>query len=155
MDLPRRRRANRRHRAPQVDDEDRHRRQVGEFRVNDTTAGDQILPDVAMDAAGDFVITWTSYGQDGDAASQSNVYAKRYASTSLGLERRQHRPRGLRGQQHAGGHVEPYVTTVDNPDNHIVRPGTGYDGVVRSVRQRLRAASSRLRLAAGRHRTGF
>ena len=38
----------------------------GEFLVNDTTAGDQILPDVAMDASGAFVVTWTSIGQDGD-----------------------------------------------------------------------------------------
>ena len=36
-----------------------------------------------MDAEGDFVVTWTSYGQDGDNAIQGNVYAKRYASTSI------------------------------------------------------------------------
>jgi hypothetical protein len=35
-----------------------------EFRVNTTTAGDQIQPAVAADAAGRFVVVWTSY-QDG------------------------------------------------------------------------------------------
>ncbi len=40
----------------------------GEFLVNDTTAGNQMYADVAMDDTGAFVITWTSYGQDGDSA---------------------------------------------------------------------------------------
>ena len=34
-----------------------------------------------MNASGAFVISWTSYGQDGDAAYQSNVYAKTYESS--------------------------------------------------------------------------
>jgi hypothetical protein len=46
-----------------------------EFRVNTYTAGDQMYPSVAMDAGGDFVITWSSYGQDG---SGWGVYAQRY-----------------------------------------------------------------------------
>ena len=36
---------------------------MGEFRVNQTMAGDQTNPSIAMDAAGDFVITWTSSGR--------------------------------------------------------------------------------------------
>jgi Bacterial Ig-like domain/Dockerin type I domain len=47
----------------------------GEFSVNTTTANRQRFPSVAMDADGDFVITWESYAQDG---SQEGVYAKRY-----------------------------------------------------------------------------
>ena len=50
----------------------------GEFLVNDTTAGNQMYADVAMDDTGDFVITWTSYGQDGDSATDGNIYAKNY-----------------------------------------------------------------------------
>ncbi len=49
-----------------------------EFRVNTTTANDQQYAAVAMDPAGEFVVTWTSWGQDGDAVSASNVYAQRY-----------------------------------------------------------------------------
>jgi hypothetical protein len=51
--------------------------QGGEFRVNTTTAGDQMYPSVAIDTLGDFVITWSSYGQDG---SGWGVYAQRYTS---------------------------------------------------------------------------
>jgi hypothetical protein len=38
----------------------------GEFQVNTYATGNQQAPRVAMDANGDFVITWASYGQDGD-----------------------------------------------------------------------------------------
>ncbi len=47
----------------------------GEFQVNTTTAGDQMYSTVAMDAAGNFVITWSSYGPDG---SGWGVFAQRY-----------------------------------------------------------------------------
>ena len=49
--------------------------QGGEFRVNATTARDQIAPAVAMDAAGDFTIAWQSHYQDG---SSDGIYAQRY-----------------------------------------------------------------------------
>ena len=34
----------------------------GEFRANSTTTGDQIEPSVSMDAVGNYVITWASFG---------------------------------------------------------------------------------------------
>jgi hypothetical protein len=46
-----------------------------EFQVNTYTDGDQDYPAVAMDAAGDFVVAWRSYGQDGDSWG---IYAQRY-----------------------------------------------------------------------------
>ncbi len=48
-----------------------------EFRVNQFTAGDQRFSTVAMEANGDFVVTWTSDGQDGDGYG---VYARRFTS---------------------------------------------------------------------------
>jgi len=54
----------------------------GEFPVNTTTAGDQMYPAVAMDAAGDFVITWSGNRYDG---SGWNVYAQRYALNGMPL----------------------------------------------------------------------
>jgi hypothetical protein len=54
--------------------------QGGEFRVNTTTAGDQEYSRIGMDANGDFVITWSSYGQDG---SGWGVYAQRYNATGV------------------------------------------------------------------------
>lgn len=47
----------------------------GEFRVNAYTKGAQENPTVAMDSAGDFVVTWQSFGQDG---SSFGIYARRY-----------------------------------------------------------------------------
>ena len=57
----------------------------GEFRVNTFTSNAQRWPEVAMDALGNFVVTWTGNGQDG---SGYGVYARRYsaAGTALGGE---------------------------------------------------------------------
>ena len=59
--------------------------QGGEFRVNSFITGDQGGPDVAVDADGDFVITWYSNGQD---SSGYGVYAQRFnaAGTPQGGE---------------------------------------------------------------------
>lgn len=59
--------------------------QGGEFRVNTFTTGSQSIPSAAMDAAGDFVVTWQSVGQDGNS---SGIYAQRYnaAGTAQGTE---------------------------------------------------------------------
>jgi hypothetical protein len=48
---------------------------AAEFRVNTTTAYYKESPCIAMDAAGNFVIAWTDYGQDGDG---DGIYAQRY-----------------------------------------------------------------------------
>ena len=47
----------------------------GEFQVNGYTNDKQVTPAVAMDAAGDFVVTWASFGQDG---SGYGIYARQY-----------------------------------------------------------------------------
>jgi hypothetical protein len=51
---------------------------TGEFQVNTTSLNEgQVLPTVAMDDGGDFVVAWESHGQDpGDTATQSGVYAQ-------------------------------------------------------------------------------
>jgi len=56
-----------------------------EFLVNTYTTNNQYFPSVAMDAAGDFVIAWTSTNQDGDGLG---VNAQRYNATgsAQGLE---------------------------------------------------------------------
>ena len=65
-----------------------------EFRVNNTTEGYQVIPDVACDASGNFVITWKEegaskgisarrYNSDGDAEGlqfQVNSYDNTYQS---------------------------------------------------------------------------
>src|SRR5208283_279901 len=47
--------------------------QGDQFLVNQYTPGLQDEPSVAMDAAGDFVVTWTSYGENGHT---TGVYAR-------------------------------------------------------------------------------
>jgi hypothetical protein len=47
----------------------------GEFRANVYTTGNQTKPSVASDEAGNFVVTWTSLGEDG---SGSGVIGRRY-----------------------------------------------------------------------------
>jgi len=56
-----------------------------EFQVNSTTALDQLSPSITALADGGFVVSWTSYGQDG---SDWGVYAQRYAAdgTAAGAE---------------------------------------------------------------------
>jgi len=54
--------------------------QGSEFRVNSTTTNDQNSPSISMDTAGDFVVTWQSYGQDG---SHYGIYAQRYNATGV------------------------------------------------------------------------
>jgi hypothetical protein len=48
-----------------------------EFRVNTFIQSNQSFPAVAMDKAGDFVVSWASYNQEGGFAG---VYAQRYAA---------------------------------------------------------------------------
>jgi hypothetical protein len=50
----------------------------GDFVVNTYTTGAQTSPAVAMDADGDFVVAWSSDGQDG---ALTGIYAQRFNST--------------------------------------------------------------------------
>ncbi|MGB5539518.1 MAG: DUF2341 domain-containing protein [Gammaproteobacteria bacterium] len=52
----------------------------GEFLVTTTTADSQLNPSVAMDAAGNFIVTWQSNLQDGDSYG---VYAQRFDAVGV------------------------------------------------------------------------
>ncbi len=54
----------------------------GEFLVNTFTTGNQRRPAVARDGAGNFVVVWDSFGQDG---SSYGVFAQRYDADGLPL----------------------------------------------------------------------
>jgi hypothetical protein len=54
--------------------------QGSEFQVNTYTTSLQIYPSVAMNSDGDFVVTWTSDGQDG---SSLGIYGRRYNSSGV------------------------------------------------------------------------
>ena len=49
-----------------------------EFSVNTFTTGDQNQAAVSMEGAGNFVVVWASYGQDGD---EGGIFAQRFDST--------------------------------------------------------------------------
>ena len=57
----------------------------GVFQVNTYTAGDQTNPSLVMNASGDFVVAWQSYGQDGDGWG---IFLQRYDATGapVGVE---------------------------------------------------------------------
>jgi hypothetical protein len=100
----------------------------GEFRVNDTTANNQTNPDIAMADDGSFVVTWTSSGQTGDQPYQTNVYAKRFSSSSIYASSRSAENYTATGTGLSD--YADYVITTDAPTNHTVNPPSGYDGVV-------------------------
>jgi hypothetical protein len=53
-----------------------------EFRVNSYTTGSQGYPSVASDQAGNFVVTWSSYDQDG---AMWGIFCQRYAGNGAAL----------------------------------------------------------------------
>jgi hypothetical protein len=54
--------------------------QGGEFQVNTYTTNDQKQPGVAMDANGNFVVVWESFGQDG---GDKGIYAQRFNALAV------------------------------------------------------------------------
>ncbi|MEM9447678.1 MAG: Calx-beta domain-containing protein [Cyanobacteria bacterium P01_E01_bin.6] len=75
------------------------------FLVNTETAGNQDTPDIAMNANGQFVITWESFGQDGDS---DGIFAQVYDSAGNPV----------------GGEIAVNTITTDSQDDPVV----GIDG---------------------------
>ena len=100
--------------------------------MNNTTAGNQMQPSIAMDEAGNFVISWTSYGQDGDRVDYGNIYARKFPATPVYDGSYGEVVPTLPSQTPPASYV-PLITSVDDPTNHLVPPGTGYDGVVQII----------------------
>jgi len=57
--------------------------QGDEFQVNTYTTNYQHHPAVAMDATGNFVITWSNSGQNAHFMNKSNIYAQRYNAQGI------------------------------------------------------------------------
>jgi uncharacterized repeat protein (TIGR01451 family) len=92
----------------------------GEFQVNTHTDSDQLDPSLAMNADGDFVIAWTSSGQDGDGYG---VYAQRYRSDGT--------PDGGEFQVNThtdSGQLDPRVAMDAGGDFVIAWSSSGQDG---------------------------
>jgi uncharacterized repeat protein (TIGR01451 family) len=86
--------------------------QGAEFIVNSVTANNQYRPSVKMNATGDFIVVWTSDGQDPDGSE--GVYARRF--NSLGV------PQGVEfnpATNYIGGQTSVDVA-LDNGGNFLV-----------------------------------
>jgi hypothetical protein len=57
----------------------------GEFQVNSYTTGRQVLPRVAADAQGSFVVVWESYGSPGDDSWWYSIQARRFDAAGVPL----------------------------------------------------------------------
>jgi hypothetical protein len=82
-----------------------------EFRVNTYTTGYQAIPDVALDAAGNFVVVWLSDAEDG---STEGIFGQRYASTGTLLG-----PEFRVNTYTTGGQSGPHVA-ADTLGNFVV-----------------------------------
>jgi hypothetical protein len=109
-----------------------------EFQVNTFTAASQHAPAVAMEADGDFVITWVSGGQDG---AENGIFARRFSSAGD--------PQGAEFQVNThttDGQYEPDVDLAG--DGRFVAAWAsagGQDGSARGVfAQRFASAGGRL-----------
>ena len=82
--------------------------QGSEFKVNTTTAGDQVTPAVGIDSNGNILIAWSSFGQD--AASTWGIYAQRYNASGVvqGSEFRVNTTT-------AGDQINPVIAMNSNP----------------------------------------
>lgn len=91
-----------------------------EFQVNSYTTSTQDYPAMGIAAAGDFVVTWTSEGQDGDGLG---VFGQRFASDG--------NPIGSEFQANTyttGAQVFPRVSAAANGDFVVVWTSYGQDG---------------------------
>jgi hypothetical protein len=97
-----------------------------EFRVNTFTTDNQQQPRVATDANGNFVVVWTSEGQDGSAAG---VFGQRYSSSGAPVG-----PEFRVNTYTTGFQYRPAVSAASSPNNFVVVwqdgtvPGGGQPG---------------------------
>ena len=112
-----------------------------EFLVNTFTAGNQQYSKVAMDAAGDFTITWESFQDPKSTQADSSstptsygIYAQRYLRTSLiGNVNYASGPNGEYESEfnvnttQAGDQRYPGIAMDDNGDLVVVWSGSGVD----------------------------
>jgi hypothetical protein len=98
----------------------------GEFRVNTYTTGDQSSPSVAVGNAGDFVVVWRSFLQDG---SNTGVFGQRYSSSGA--------PAGseFRVNTYTTNLQSEPAVSMDPAGNFVVlwRSGPGHDGSLYGV----------------------
>src|SRR5262245_57033545 len=91
-----------------------------EFQVNTYTTSEQGAPSVALDATGNFVVVWSSYGQDG---SRGGIFGQRYDSGGNAL--------GSEFQVNTHTIYNQYIPSVasDSTGNFVVVWSSIYEGI--------------------------
>jgi len=97
----------------------------GEFAVNTYTTGDQILPQVAVDPSGNFVVVWQSSGQDGDG---DGVFAQRFDGSGVKVG-----PEFRLNTFTTGSQQRPSVSTDHAGNFVVVWQSDGQDGDGKAV----------------------
>ncbi len=105
-----------------------------EYRLNSYTTNSQTLPAVAMDAPGDIVAAWQSYGQDG---SSNGIYAQRYTVAAITVTTYDAMHRPLTTSDPLGDtttftyYTDGNLHTLTDPDNNTTT--YTYDGLNREL----------------------
>jgi hypothetical protein len=94
-------------------------RQGGEFQVNQYTTNSQVLPSIAVDSDGDFVVTWIGADQD---LSSHGVFAARFNSTGAALNGE------FQVNAHSALNTPAAVASESDGDFVIVWTSLGQDG---------------------------
>ncbi|MFQ3616166.1 MAG: Calx-beta domain-containing protein [Cyanobacteriota bacterium] len=92
-----------------------------EFLVNITTQKDQLDPAIAVNDAGNFVITWSSFDQD---SSGFNVYARRFNAAGIALSAE------IPVNPVTIGRQDSSVVSMDAAGNFVVVWDCGVKGIV-------------------------
>ncbi|MBR5244176.1 MAG: trypsin-like serine protease, partial [Thermoguttaceae bacterium] len=103
-----------------------------EFDVTETTENNQRFASIAMERDGAFVVTWTSWGQDADAPTESNIYGRKFESNHiLGSVAEDGLTATDGGQRTDSASVNAKSITSDDCgiDAYEVFPGSVYDSV--------------------------
>ena len=88
--------------------------------INATHVLNQFDPTVATDAAGNYVVVWTIFGQPGDTLQQGNILAQRFDPTGQKLG-----PEFVVNTSLPGTQIQPDVAMDDNGNFVVVWSGSG------------------------------
>jgi hypothetical protein len=88
-----------------------------EFQVNSYTTNQQLYSAIASDSAGNFVVVWTSYGQDG---SFGGIFARKYLASGAPLGSSEFRVNAYT----TGG--QRYPSVASDPSGHLVIAWASY-----------------------------
>ena len=94
-----------------------------EFQVNSYTTGGQLVPAVARDAVGNFVVVWQSFGSSGGDTALDSVQGQRYSAAGV--------PQGASFQANTyatGSQLDPVIASDADGDFVVIWRSDGSGG---------------------------